>query len=290
MKRFINILKHFSLIAIVTLLSFLLLEQVGSGFVKEENESPLDTQTTTSIPTQFHLVAIGDSLTQGVGDRTQRGGYIPLTAQNLRRHDVVKIVETENFGKSGNTTTQITERILTEGDIQTALKEATVISVTAGGNDLIRFIRQSRFQPNWEKAEESRLEYETNLIQLIQTIREYQKDAPIFLFGIYNPYEKQLEEIDYLQLLVSNWNQTMEKIAEEEEAVIYLPVHQLFRSSNTTVSGDQAEEEHIEEEHPYLFEEDYFHPNERGYGLMADLLTEQIIITFENKKGESRGD
>lgn len=33
---------------------------------------------------KLHYIAIGDSLTEGVGDQTKQGGFVPLVANDLK--------------------------------------------------------------------------------------------------------------------------------------------------------------------------------------------------------------
>src|SRR5699024_10358984 len=104
---------------------------------------------------------------EGVGDSTKRGGYVPLTAEELKRNPAVHSVHTRNFGKSGNTTKQITDRISGQEEIQAALKKASVITVSAGGNDLIHKIRKSGFKADQKFAEKSLEDYQNSLRQMI---------------------------------------------------------------------------------------------------------------------------
>src|SRR5574337_1252689 len=76
---------------------------------------------------KFNYVAIGDSLTEGVGDRTAQGGFVPLLAHNIDdTYDVQ--VKSQNFGVAGNTSTQIYKRVTTDNKIQNAIKKADLIT------------------------------------------------------------------------------------------------------------------------------------------------------------------
>ena len=50
--------------------------------------------------TPFHYVAIGDSLTEGVGDTTNQGGFVPLLAQSLTDTYDYQVTDS-NYGVSG---------------------------------------------------------------------------------------------------------------------------------------------------------------------------------------------
>lgn len=71
----------------------------------------------------IHYVAIGDSLTEGVGDLTNQGGFVPLLASDMG--DYLKAnVSPQNYGVSGNTSQQILDRMTQEKDIRKALKKS----------------------------------------------------------------------------------------------------------------------------------------------------------------------
>lgn len=263
---------------VAAVFSFVLLENVGDGLLKE-NQAKESNQEGKQQLHYINLVAIGDSLTQGVGDPTQRGGYVPLLAQNLKQNEHIRSVQTENFGKSGDETNEIIQRIQESDEIKAALQDASIVSVTAGGNDLIKYIRQSGLRVDWEQEAEHREAFEKDLHQLLDLIRTHQADAELFVFGIYNPYENGLKDIEYLQSLVSNWNHTIEEITSEYDQVHFIPLDHLFDSEQAIVSGEETEEAELS--HPYLYEEDYFHPNAHGYALMADEITKEILSVLD---------
>src|SRR5690625_3111667 len=76
---------------------------------------------------EFHVVAIGDSLTQGVGDSTKKGGYIGILDETINQHK--QIVSFDNFGKSGRRTDQLLE-FLDDPEVVTAIEGTDVILMT----------------------------------------------------------------------------------------------------------------------------------------------------------------
>lgn len=283
MKNTTSFIKNILTLLGVAISFFLLFDHFADG-LKKEQKSIVQSPGSPSKMTDIQLTAIGDSLTQGVGDGSQRGGYVTLTAENLRRSDLIGKVSTLNFGKSGNTTVQIIKRIDEMKEIQSGIQNAQVLVVSAGGNDLIHAIRKSGFQVNVEQAEKDLQTYEKNLDMLIQKMRVHNPSAPLFLFGLYNPYEKELGDVPYLQELLNQWNESTQKAAETEGNSYFVPISDLFSRPGVTVSGEMAEEPE-NAPHPYLFQDDYFHPNEKGYQLMADELTKEILPVIQNNEG-----
>lgn len=76
---------------------------VGAVFgIKYYNESK-------EIP--INLVAMGDSLTEGVGDENKDGGYVGIIPKKLEEEPNVPSVKTSNYGVSGNKITQLEKRL-----------------------------------------------------------------------------------------------------------------------------------------------------------------------------------
>src|SRR5690625_3756985 len=83
------------------------------------------------LKSDVDIVAIGDSLTQGVGDQTKKGGYIGILDETIN-HDK-KVVAIENYGKAGNRTDQLLKR-LDEPEIVSSIKKSEIILITIGAN------------------------------------------------------------------------------------------------------------------------------------------------------------
>ena len=83
----------------------------------------------------INFVAVGDSLTEGVGDTTKQQGYTKRTAKQISKKYNVK-VDTSNYGKAGDRSDQILARIKANAQAKKDIKNADVITLTVGGNDL----------------------------------------------------------------------------------------------------------------------------------------------------------
>src|SRR5699024_2321593 len=79
--------------------------------------------------------AIGDSLTQGVGDEEDNGGYVGILEDTINKDN--DLVEIDNFGKRGNRTDQLIDR-MEEPEIKESLEEADIILITIGANDIMQ--------------------------------------------------------------------------------------------------------------------------------------------------------
>src|SRR5699024_3559851 len=75
-------------------------ERVGSFFQRSKD---------VFAQKDTHVVAIGDSLTQGVGDATNSGGYVGILDDVV--NDDIQTATFDNFGHAGDRTDQLLKRM-----------------------------------------------------------------------------------------------------------------------------------------------------------------------------------
>ena len=131
-------------------------------------------------------VAIGDSLTQGVGDSSKQGGFVPVLSQALES-DFNWQVTSRNYGIAGNTSNQILKRMQEKKDIKRDLKKAKMMTLTVGGNDVIHVIKDNITNLNVNTFSKPAVEYQKRLRHIIELARKDNKTLPIYIVGIYNP-------------------------------------------------------------------------------------------------------
>lgn len=231
---------------------------------------------------KYHLLAIGDSLTQGVGDTTNQGGFVPLLARRLSEAYGYEVVPS-NYGISGNTSHQILQRMTKQKAIQRNLKTANLMTLTVGGNDVMRVIRKNLGNLTTESFESGAKTYTKNLRDIIELARQKNAAMPIYIIGIYNPFYLNFPDMVQMQEVVDNWNAMTESLANDYQRVYFVGINdQLYKGVNgqegiVSVSGNQTTVVN-----DALFTEDHFHPNNTGYSIMADAIMERIRQTYEN--------
>lgn len=203
-----------------------------------------------------HVVAIGDSLTQGVGDTTGNGGYVGILDRLVNQKK--KLVEFENYGKRGNRSDHLLKR-LDKPEIAESIDKSDIVLITIGANDIMKVFKETF--PNLEYADfvNKRKDYEKRLRRIFDKINALNKDTEIYLIGFYNPFEKYFPEIKELGMIVHDWNQTGMSVAKDYENVTFIPTIDLFRHTDAD-----------------LFAADNFHPNTYGYQLMAKRILEYV--------------
>ncbi len=207
----------------------------------------------------LNILAIGDSLTQGVGDSRGQGGYVGLLERSINAEN--ELVHFENLGKRGSRSDQLLAT-LEDPEVEEAIEDADMILVTIGANDIMRVLRENITDLEIKDFLHENGQYEERLYEIFSVIEDVNSRSEIYLIGIFNPFDKYFQEIPELNLIVEKWNETGEKVAGDFDSMTFIPIEDLF-------------EDHDEE----LFAEDNFHPNDEGYRRIAqrvlDYLTDE---------------
>jgi lysophospholipase L1-like esterase len=233
---------------------------------------------------QFSYVALGDSLTQGVGDTTNQGGFVPLVAQSLTNEEGYEVAA-QNFGVAGNTSNQILKRMKEQDEIADALSKADLMTLTVGGNDLRKVILDNITSLKISTFKKPSVAYSKRLVEIIELARKDNPDLPIYVLGIYNPFYLNFPEMTDMQTIVDNWNQTTQDTIAKFDKVYFVPINDLLyqgidgQEGIVQTSGD--EKKIINDA---LYQEDNFHPNNTGYEIMKRAVLEKIRETKDNWK------
>lgn len=245
--------------------------------------SPVMTKTSGTVKKQaFTYVAIGDSLTQGVGDTTNQGGFVPLLAQSLTNETDFE-VKAINYGESGNTSSQILSRMQEKKEIGKDLKQARLMTLTVGGNDLRKAVLEDTSNLDLDRFDKPAKRYVKNLKQIIDLARKDNPDLPIYVVGIYNPLYLNFPDLTDLQIVVDQWNQRTEQTLAAYKDVYFVPVNDLLYKGIDGKSGVTEWEQGKETiTNDALYDEDSFHPNNTGYEIMKEAVLERIHATKKN--------
>ncbi|CAJ1227751.1 ethanolamine utilization protein EutQ [Levilactobacillus zymae] len=254
---------------------------------------------TTNRRSTVRLVALGDSLTEGVGDQQKKGGYTGRIATKIRQTDHVKVV-LHNYGLAGDRSDQIEKRLVASEKMQHQVTKAQAITLTVGGNDLLQTLtknvtinQQSQLNQQLTQAQKA---YAKKLTSLLGTIRRYNPQAPIYLFTIYNPIYVYFANLTQITNAVDNWNTTTQRTVRSQRHLYVVDINRdlsvgqfrsvtqqarLKRAAQKSNDGELsvasfqkqilASDNSTELNH-YLSPADHFHPNAKGYRLMTQKL------------------
>lgn len=296
-------LKNFSKIIGVTLLLVLIVLAVLTYWHPGARTTSFGTQPTARHRSTVRVVALGDSLTQGVGDTTDNQGYSGRLKTMIHKKDKVKVVM-HNYGKSGDRSDQIEKRLTDSRQQQRQVRRAQAIVMTVGGNDLLQTLtknvtinQQSRLNTQLTTAEKS---YETKLKHLLSTVRKYNPDAPIYLYSIYNPIYVYFANLDQITDAVDDWNAVTTQTGRDFSHLYMVDIsrdmsvgqfksatqqaklkRQAQQANDGQLSAKSFQEQILassssDELNNYLSPADHFHPNAKGYDLMTTAVFKQM--------------
>ncbi|WP_177183483.1 SGNH/GDSL hydrolase family protein [Lentibacillus persicus] len=205
---------------------------------------------------ESHVTALGDSLTQGVGDNVTEGGYVSILDNTINRNN--QLVTFDNHGKRGHRSDQLLKR-LEEDKVAQSVENADIVLITIGANDIMQVVKENFTDLKVNDFTDAKETYEQNLRQVFDRINHLNEDTSIYLVGIYNPFMNYFPDIRELEMIVQDWNSISQRVTEDYDNGTFVPVADLFST------GDKK-----------LFADDNFHPSHRGYQLFARRVLEYL--------------
>ncbi|MCO7176260.1 GDSL-type esterase/lipase family protein [Sporolactobacillus kofuensis] len=206
----------------------------------------------------YKIVAIGDSLTEGVGDLDNQG-YVGATTKKLKKEKRVKKVEIQDFGHQGDTSSDLLKK-LKQPQVAHAIKQSNTIFLTIGGNDLVYVFRKNFLDLHQSDFSNQQKVFSDHLNQVFTKIRRLNPNTRIYYFGLYNPFEDYLGRAnkDFIPIL-NRWNTKSESIISKYKPATFIQTSDLFKGNTDK-----------------LLYTDHFHPNKKGYAEMSARLMDAI--------------
>jgi lysophospholipase L1-like esterase len=227
----------------------------GAGFysfLRGDTGKPFDfvPRTSPAKPAQQAKIApivIGDSLARGTGDSAGLGIGGRLSLELVRRN--VPAERTINIGINGARTADLLTQ-LESANVRRLLREANVIVVSIGGNDLWGGSDwRTSAPPNPDAVMDDVLE---RIVKVVTVVREANPTARVFLVGLYNPFR-----LPPLNPLVSRWNAKLIERFSADANIAVVQTADIF-SHRDRLSLDR------------------FHPNDEGYELIARRIADAL--------------
>lgn len=197
-------------------------------------------------------VAIGDSLTVGVGARLFGGGFVQRFWWMLEKKTHAP-VELSVFAKSGLTTEQILQ-LFKRSEVRRSIAAADIITITGCGNDLVQAVQQYEESEDEKKLLQAVMHCQANFSKMIQEIAQIKRGQhqPYYMYfmNLYNPFP----QIPIAGRWLQQYNQQLRLLAANPHVEV-VDVYRAFEGH----------------ERAYL-SIDQFHPNPKGYEAMAEAL------------------
>lgn len=285
------------------LLALVVIALGGGWWFFNSHRGSSSQQVTAPTPkSTIHLVAIGDSLTYGVGDQKNNGGYVGQIKKRLEKH-LNNTVKTSNYGVSGDRSDQILKRIKKQKQIRTDLKQADVIVMTVGGNDLLQTLEKELLTNSntalTKDIDQAGQTYEGKLKQLFSAVRKENASAPIFVFSIYDPVYTYFPKVKAINNSITKWNKLTKATLAGYGPAYFVDINHLLSYGQYTTAASRkklatqsaaANSESISQSevikimdgkgknlNKYISTDDNFHPNHAGYRLMTNALYKAML-------------
>jgi lysophospholipase L1-like esterase len=188
-------------IAIWLLVTVAIFCAVPFAFAQENEHDGLQT---------VHYVALGDSIAAGhTPYGTVDRSYADYLKDYLERYQN-QVVEYHNFAVTGYTSEQLKNDILNNESVRQQIREATIVTIDIGANDLFR-----KLLTDPAKASEGITAASLNLQTILRTIDELNPNVEVYVMGYYNPFAYYPEQVQaFLVPLNESLNTEIEACAE----------------------------------------------------------------------------
>jgi lysophospholipase L1-like esterase len=195
----------------------------------------------------LRIVALGDSITAGTGDGRD-GGYAARLAEALRRRG--RQVTLANLAQPGDETGDLLRRIAAP-EARRQIADADLLLVSAGGNDFSHTLRP-RGGATPAEPDEALARARENLKRIVAALRAENREAPIRLVGLYNPFEVEPGEEPAVRAQLLAWNNAIDEATHPHGGALAIPILDLLAARPDRLARDR------------------FHPGPRAHALLAD--------------------
>ncbi|OME50301.1 MULTISPECIES: GDSL-type esterase/lipase family protein [Paenibacillus] len=201
----------------------------------------------------YQYTAIGDSLTTGFG-ALPGNGFVPVY-RRMAEGRLRTTVASTNLGVNGMTTSELEQRLRGNSMMREAVREADIITVSIGGNDLIHAAKSAARQQGDLSAQlrrslqECKQNFSAIMNILIQLKARTRRPFIIRIVGLYNPYPQVVG--------ATEWVRQFNQYAAQYSSLVCG-----FASIYSEFAGNERG----------LLSIDHLHPNGRGYRVIAEKL------------------
>ncbi|WP_165998578.1 cell wall-binding repeat-containing protein [Bacillus sp. Cs-700] len=164
---------------------------------------------------KWDYLALGDSLAHGLQYDGKDGlSYADYIADYLTDLDRLKQFN-KSYARSGLTTSEMLAMLQTNADLQLAIANTDLITISVGANDLLEVLKKDPNGLNDPAVASAILtKARNNYGQIMSGIRKLNPDASIFLMGYYNSfYAYPKEQQDAVAYVTKELNKGIESIA-----------------------------------------------------------------------------
>ncbi|MDR6225293.1 SGNH/GDSL hydrolase family protein [Desmospora profundinema] len=195
-------------------------------------------------------LALGDSLTEGVGASTPDRHLVAQYFEHIRNTDHCRVI---NMGISGLTSTELYDLVQSPG-LHKLIPRASHITLTTGGCDFIKWYEDGDSLIGLART----MKRVVNQVdQLLSHLRQLNPDASMGILGFYMPLPAYEMGYTIAARALKTMNVAYNQLAKRHKSVMIDPFE------------------------VFLNRKEYFadevHPNQQGYDVLARLLLKSLI-------------
>ncbi|MED3563647.1 GDSL-type esterase/lipase family protein, partial [Bacillus xiapuensis] len=124
---------------------------------------------------------------------------------------------------------------------------------------IVKVLRDNIMDLKFSDFTRGKEEYIVHLTQIMETITKENPNAAIVLVGLYNPLLKWFANMKELNQIVGEWNHAGQAVMANYPNGYFVHIEDLFKNDSENL----------------LFK-DNFHPNDKGYKLIAQRLNQTL--------------
>lgn len=218
------------------------------------------TDTANRMEQDIRIAALGDSLTRGTGDGAGQG-YVRRVVSALESSKEKPVALLNNLAVNGLRADQLVEKLDKES-AGYVLKQANVILLTIGGNDIFQGAQAEQMSAKEMQLDTLIAKADAGIVHLKQVLaqlRKWNPDALIVYVGLYNPFADLQAMREIGNTVIQKWNDSAYALINKDKNMMMVPTYDLFqRNSSKYLSSD------------------HFHPNAEGYDAIAKRIVQSI--------------
>lgn len=268
--RIIKYLLLLSLLMVMSVSAWIYYPQYQLNKMKEESTSKvtnankltyLDYYRKSDNRALTHL-ALGDSIIHGY--RVTEDENLVTQFSHKLQEETGKQVTTSNRGIIG-ITSQNLNQLIQDGYFDDEIKEADIITVNVGGNDVLKAVKEADLYSALKSFDNLQTGFSENLSSISSRINELNPDATIVFLELYNPMPADHQFYSLADKLLPKWNLKIYEVAQNTPASVVVQTTKVINSDNL--------------QNLYT---DGVHPSIAGYTAISN----QMIEQFKNQYKE----
>ncbi|MBT2644204.1 hypothetical protein J7I80_18315 [Bacillus sp. ISL-41] len=235
--KIIKILLLSSLLAVLSFSAWIYYPQYQINKIKQEN-APTVENTNKLTYIDYYKTIPGSTINHlALGDSIIRGYNIPEEENFVSQFSSQLEVETgkqvisNNVGVIGITSDRLNQYVQ-DGLYDEAIKEADLITVNVGGNDILKLVKKSDIYSALKSFDSLQKDFSQNLAEITTKIGELNPSATIVLLELYNPMPADHQFYSLADKLLPKWNLMIYEAAKGTSSSIVVQTTNVINSDN----------------------------------------------------------